>query len=356
MASLKEYKCPNCGGAIHFDATKQTLVCPWCQSEIEVAGLEVFNQELAEEVIQEWQQDSQVYAEEINDFSVYSCRSCGGEIIQKDIDITSRCPFCGNEVIHTGKVSGDLRPDLIIPFQTTREQAIAEYLRHTKKKYVPRAFLDKDHIEEIRGIYVPFWLFDAETEAKYHFRGTRSRSYREGEYRVVATDHYLLVREGELSFQHVPADASSQLDDARMESIEPFDYRQAVPFHSGYLAGFLANRYDVEANEVENRAMERIRSSVREVFAETCDGYLLEGEADSSLRKLSGSKSYALLPVWLLVTKYQDNLYTFAMNGQTGKFVGDIPVDKKAMLWGAGLRFLLFFAFFVVFYWYRMYH
>lgn len=330
MANLDEYKCPNCGGMIHFDSHSQNLVCPSCGTEFPISSLAAFNEKIPQEDIS-WSSSQERFAEqESQNYSVYICKSCGGEIVQEDVDITSRCPFCGNEVVNSGKVSGNLKPNLVIPFKFDKKDAIQHYLKHAQKKYVPHAFLQKDHLQEIRGIYVPFWLFDAKTDSQNRFLASTSRSWREGDYRVIETSHYLLLRDGKLDFEKVPADSSTKMDDILMEAIEPYDYSFAVDFQTAYLAGFLANRYDVSAEEVEKRACERMRSSVLESFANTCIGYETVLPEDNSIHVQGGRKYYALLPIWLLVTRYHNRLYTFAMNGQTGKVVGDFPVDKKA--------------------------
>lgn len=115
-----------------------------------------------------------------------------------------------------------------------------------------------------------------------------------------------------------------------MESIEPFSFDQAVPFQTAYLSGYLADRYDVTAEQGIDRANARVKKSTENAFAATVKGYNTVIPEQTSIRLSNGKAQYALYTVWLLHTSWNGENYIFAMNGQTGKFVGDLPVDKGA--------------------------
>jgi hypothetical protein len=167
------------------------------------------------------------------------------------------------------------------------------------------------------------------------------------------TDHYLLKREGTMSFHHVPVDGSSKMKDDFMESIEPFDSSQAVPFSMAYLSGFYADKYDMPQDTCQSRAEERVKATVTSAFAGTTSEFS-SVSAQSTQLNVEGTKvQYALFPVWILSTRYEDQVYTFIMNGQTGRFAGDLPLDKKKMwkwygLLTAGIGFGLFAAEFIL--------
>jgi hypothetical protein len=146
----------------------------------------------------------------------------------------------------------------------------------------------------------------------------------------VETEEYLVERGGSIDFEAVPVDGSSKMDDTLMESIEPFDVHEAVPFQTAYLAGYLADKYDVTAEQSIDRANERIKKTAEAAFAEQVMGYETVSLDSSSIQLKNGTVRYALYPVWLLNTTWNGTKYTFAMNAQTGKFVGDLPVDKSA--------------------------
>ena len=177
-------------------------------------------------------------------------------------------------------------------------------------------------------MYVPFWLFDADADAHIRYHATRIRTWSDRDYDYTETQHYAILRSGDLSFTHVPVDGSSRMPDDLMESIEPFDFSSAVDFQTAYLSGYLADRYDVNADDSIGRANERVKKSTESVFASTVVGYHTVVPENTSVRLANGRVRYALYPVWLLNTVWNGKTFSFAMNGQTGKFVGDLPVDK----------------------------
>ena len=187
-----------------------------------------------------------------------------------------------------------------------------------------------DFIDEIKGIYVPFWLFDAQVAANISYKGERTRTWSDAKYKYIEHNYYRIYRAGYVAFDQVPVDGSKKMADDLMESIEPFNISGAVDFQTAYLAGYLADKYDVTAEQSIERANKRVKHSTEEAFAETVKGYATVTTDNSSVQFHGGKAKYALYPVWLLNTTWNGNKYTFAMNGQTGKFVGDLPVDKGA--------------------------
>ena len=332
MAGMLEYKCPCCDGAIQFDSATQKMKCPYCDTEFDVDTLKGYDEELKDEKPSEmeWATPGGSWAEgETAGLHTYSCKSCGGEIVGDDTMAASACPFCGNPIVLTGQFAGDLRPDLIIPFKLDKKAAKAAYMRHIEgKRLLPKLFRDQNHIDEIKGIYVPFWLFDADADAnvRYHAEIVHP-SYEDSENRYTPTSHYMVQRSGSIGFENVPVDGSEKMADDLMESIEPFDFSEAVDFQTAYLAGYLADKYDVDADHSIDRANERVKRSVEEAFASTVEGYTTKRTEASSIQLHNGKAKYALYPVWLLNTTWNGQRYTFAMNGQTGKMVGDLPTD-----------------------------
>ena len=343
MTTLQEYKCPCCGGAIAFDSNLQKMKCPYCDTEFEMEALRGYDEELnnaPEENMSwdtaagsEWQEGEQ------SGLRSYVCQSCGGEIVGDDTLAASSCPFCGNPIVVMGQFSGDLRPDCVIPFKLDKKAAKEGLKKHLEgKRLLPKVFKDQNHIDEIKGVYVPFWLFDTDADASIRFRATTTRSWSDSSYNYTETSYYMAQRAGSIGFNHVPVDGSSKMADDLMESIEPFDFSEAVPFQTAYLAGYMADKYDVTAEESLERANERVKRSTEDAFATTVTGYDTVTPEHSSVQLHGGTSKYALYPVWLLNTTWKGQQYTFAMNGQTGKFVGDLPVDKgAAKLWTVGL-------------------
>jgi len=332
---LQEYKCPCCGGAISFDSKAQKMVCPYCDTEFAMETLVSYDEVLqnTREDDMHWETDpGREWGDgETEGLREYVCQSCGGTIVGDETTAATTCPYCDNPVVMMGQFAGALKPDSVIPFKLDKKAAVAALQKYYRgKKLLPKVFSDQNHIEEVKGIYVPFWLFDADAEAQLRYKATRIRHWSDSRYNYTETSYYHIARAGTLGFEKVPVDGSSKIDDTVMESLEPFDHREAVDFQTAYLAGYLADKYDVAADQSIERANERIKQSTTDVFRDTVQGYTSVMPEAASIQLRGGSAKYALYPVWLLTTVWNGQKYTFAMNGQTGKFVGDLPVDKRA--------------------------
>lgn len=270
---------------------------------------------------------------ETDGLRTYVCKSCGGEIVGDETTGATSCPFCGNPVVMMGQFSGALKPDYVIPFKLDKKAAKEALKKHYQgKRLLPKVFKDANHIDEIKGIYVPFWLFDADANADIRYKATRTSHWSDSDYNYTKTDYYSIWRSGSLGFCGVPVDGSSKIENDLMESIEPFDFSQAVDFQTAYLAGYLADKYDVDAEQSIVRANERIKTSTEQAFQSTVQGYVTVIPEYSGVRLSNTNAKYALYPVWILNTSWNGKQYTFAMNGQTGKLVGDLPLDKSALM------------------------
>ncbi len=343
------YKCPCCGAAIAYNSTSNNLTCDYCDSSFELDTLKEYEQILtnsSDESSYQWDnsQNREEWSEDDKkNLSSYICQSCGGEIVTDETTTATRCPYCDSVTIVSSKLKGDLKPDLLIPFKISKEaaeKALKEFYKG--KKFLPNIFTTKNRIESISGIYVPFWIFNCVSNSSITYNGTRLRSWSDSNFNYTETSHYLISRKGTLSFEAIPVDGSKKMDDAFMESIEPYDIREAVDFSTAYLSGYLADKYDVDEETSKSRANERVRNSTLETFADTVHGYNSVIPKDSNINILDGTVKYGLLPVWILNTKYNGEIYTFAMNGQTGKFVGKLPIDnKKYLKWLLGLTIII---------------
>ena len=262
---------------------------------------------------------------------VYMCQSCGGEVVADETTGASECPYCNNPVVMKGQFTGKLKPDLIIPFKYNKAAAKGGLKNHLiGKKFLPKVFKDENHIDELKGIYVPFWLFNAEVEADVRCKAVKTKKWEDPMFKHSVSEHYSVTRGGSISFENVPIDGSEQMDNKLMEAIEPFDFKQAVEFQTAYLSGYLADKYDVPAEENLERVKERVKKSAEDSFKYTAQGYEVILPEQTRIRSMKVDMKYALCPVWILNTTWRGQKFTFAMNGQTGKFVGDLPFDKKS--------------------------
>ena len=334
MDELIEYKCAKCGGSLVFDSTLQKLRCTYCDSTFTAEELKELQKDLEEKKPEDYErtETEKIFwsEQEAQGIFSYVCESCGGEIIGESTTAATSCPFCGNPVVMKGNLSGELRPEFVLPFKLGKEDAKKALKEHFKnKKLLPRVFSAENHLDEIKGIYVPYWLFDMDSEASADFKCTTSNSWTSGSYRYTETKTYNVARAGKLQFSGIPADGSKKMDDTLMESIEPYDYSGFVEFNAAYLAGFLADKYDVTQEECLEHIESRAKRSAVDALRQTVTGYSGVTPQSSSVDLKRGKAKYGLLPVWLLHTSWNGEHYLFAMNGQTGKFVGDLPMDKK---------------------------
>ena len=316
------YQCPACTGPLRFDSATGKLVCDYCGSTYEVKEVEA--------LYADKQKASDTAARQRPQGPVWGEEEAAG--------LTSRtCSSCGAEL--GGHLSGKLKPEYIIPFKLDRKAAVQNLNKYYKgKKFLPKAFKEQNHVEEIQGVYVPFWLYDATADARGAYEGEVTESHREGDYVVTNTQHYNVARAGEADFIKVPVDGSSKMPDAHMDAIEPFDYSAIQPFSTAYLPGFLADRYDEDEEKCLPRATRRMENTTRAALRETIDGYSEVHTKAENINIDIRKAHYALLPVWMLHTRWNDKDFLFAMNGQTGKLIGDLPVDpKRVAAWFAGI-------------------
>jgi DNA-directed RNA polymerase subunit RPC12/RpoP len=311
------------------------MKCPYCDSEYEMEALQAYDADLnnipQDNMTWDTAAGSQWGDGETDALRVYCCNSCGGEIVADETAGATHCPYCDNPVVMKGQFAGALKPDIVIPFKHDKNAAIAALKNHYKgKRLLPKVFKEQNHIEEVKGMYVPVWLFDTDADAHVRYKATMVRTWSDSRYDYTETSHYSVTRAGSIGFENVPVDGSSKMDDALMESIEPFDISGAVNFQTAYLSGYLADKYDVDAETSVERANERIKKSTEDAFASTVTGYTSVVPVNSSISLNNGRARYALYPVWILNTKWNGQKFTFAMNGQTGKIVGDLPMDKGA--------------------------
>ena len=343
--NIHEYKCPGCAGPLVFEIGSQMMHCSYCGADYPVGlfsgtgenpyrapgeNRKIGNGNTDESPREPDFPEQTEQEREEKSMRVYVCTSCGSEIIADATIAASKCPYCDSPVILTDRITGKLRPNSIIPFTIDKESAIETYLRHIRRKpLLPGYFRDKKHIQDICGLYVPFWLYSTSAGGQASYEATTVSHWSDSRYDYTETSYYDVGRAGSALFSHVPADGSSKMPDDMMESIEPFRHNEAVDFNTAYLSGFVSDRYDADSGNSFKKPENRIRNSFSKLLRDTVKGY-------SSVRIISEdiclpdvSVEYSMYPVWILNTVWKGKKYTFAMNGQTGKFAGDLPSDRK---------------------------
>ena len=354
-SQITNYQCPACTGPLHYDGASGRLICDYCGSSYSVQEIEKLYREKLDQAeqasvqhaaqqaaqaaqaaaAQAYSGDESWEAEQAQaGMKVYNCPSCGAELICDATTAATSCPYCGNPTVVPGQFHGMLKPDAILPFKLDKEAAKKALRNFYKgKRLLPKAFTQENHIEEIKGVYVPFWLFDGQGDADLRFNATRVSSHRAGNYQVTVTDHFDVRRAGTVDFARIPVDSSRKMPDAHMDAIEPFEFSELKQFSTAYMPGFLAERYDVDLEECAERAKRRAANTTEQIIAGTVRGYSSVSPVGRNVMLRQGAVKYVMLPVWLLSTRWNGKSFLFAMNGQTGKLIGDLPVSM-ARYWG----------------------
>lgn len=329
---IVNYKCPSCTAPLRFSEDSGKMECDFCGNLYELDEIKEMYAAKEAAASGEPSVDASVeeWGENAEKMRAYNCPSCGARLLCEETTAGGHCPYCGNTTVVPAQFSGALKPDWILPFKIGKKAAEDALKRHYGGKFLlPKVFSSENHIKEIRGVYVPFWLFSGKVNVDMSFHAIKTGSRREGDYRIEETSHYDVVRRGNIMFDKVPVDASVKMPDKLTRSIEPYNYSDLTDFSNLYLAGFMADRYDLPREEAVGKGTSRFYSTAIAKTRETVSGYKRVNVQSKNLSVSDRECHYALLPVWLLSTEWNGKNYLFAMNGQTGKMVGNLPVDEK---------------------------
>ncbi len=330
-----DHKCPNCGSKIIFVPGLGKWKCDNCKGEFDLETLKKFNNASSEE-----NNKSEEIIEDIN-YIEYHCKNCGAEIIADENTASTFCVYCGNTAILKSKLSGKFAPSKIIPFKKTKDEALEAFKNISKgKPLTPKFFNKQENIEKISGVYIPFWLFSIESEGNINVHATRVHTWVSGNTEYTKTDTFNVNRDGKMKYERIPVDGSKRFNDDLMTSIEPFDYKEMVDYNHAYLSGFLAEKYDVSDKDSEIIAKKRADETTKKTLLDSVKGYTSTILKDSKITNNIENVEYVLLPVWMVNVKYNDKFYTYAMNAQSGEFIGDTPISKGKVVLFSILIFL----------------
>ena len=335
MDATVTYKCPNCDAGLIFDAEKQTFVCEFCISSFSESELKSPEAEAAAE------RRAGENAEFSASVDEYFCPNCGAEVIAEKSTVADTCYYCHNPIVLSSKISGAMKPEKIIPFTLDKSSAIEEFHRFAKKKlFVPKDYFATAQMEMMSGVYYPFWVTDADTEASMDAVGKKVRTWRQGDYRYTETTVYDVERAGRIHFEDITTSAISTEDKAMLEGILPYPTDAYKDFSMPYLQGFVAKKRDLDRENITDEVRSRMGGYAEELFRGTARQYDSLNVRSSSQEVLASHWLYSLMPVWILTykkkgrTEKSDRTFMYAMNGNTGKLYGELPISaiKLALL------------------------
>lgn len=334
-----QYKCPYCGGELTFKPEEQKFGCDYCSSfftEEEIAKLYAETNQQAEKNADPDAQtlkDENDYSDFENGTRLYECNSCGAQIIAEETSAATFCYYCHNPVVLAGRLTGAYRPNYVIPFAVTREKAEEDFKKWCKKRwFLPSDFKSKQQLEKMSGVYVPFWLTSCKADARLSCIGMKKRHWVSGNYDVTETSEFAVKRSGIFPFERVPSDGASKIDDALMDAVEPYNYKDMREFSMQYLSGFMAEKYDVEWEQIVNRAKTRIHEGCKSRLHSEIQGYSGIKAEQMTISYSNVDREYALMPVWFMHYTHGGKNYDFAMNAQTGKLAGTPPLSIPKLL------------------------
>lgn len=321
------YECPNCAANLKFDIARQKLYCIHCDTTVNPYHFQK-EKDAEEQVLPEHEGEYEV--------TVFTCPQCGGEILSEDVTAATFCSFCGGATILDSRISRERRPEIIIPFQKTKEDCKNAYMKMMRRAiFAPSELKDELYIQKFRGIYMPYWVYDFEKKGPGVFWGNQSE--RDGE--DILTKHYELHCDIDEEYKGIAYDASASFSDNLSAAIAPFDMKAVKPFTPSFLSGFYADTNDVEKDLYWEDAIETVTQNAADQLAGSpdCSRYEMVGEKyrrglENAVRPEKTTVNLALLPVWFLSYRKDDRVVYAAVNGQTGKAVADLPVDPKKYL------------------------
>ncbi|MCL1880909.1 MAG: hypothetical protein FWF76_01885 [Oscillospiraceae bacterium] len=341
-----QYKCPNCSANLEFKAETQDFRCAYCDSVFSSEQLAEIYPQKEEHVLDQIEppktEEELALEREFGECSaLYNCPSCGAAVITDDHTSATHCTYCLSPVILTGRLSGEYKPSKLIPFKVTKEKAVGKFKEYCKGRwFLPKDFRSGAHLHEMNAIYVPYWISDCTACGSITANCKRVRSWVAGEFKFTETKEFIAVRDGSMNFSGIPHDASTRANEVLMECIEPFNYDETTDFKMSYLSGYIAEKYDVTKEQVYPRVQKRAVRSATDTMLATIKGYSTVNITSNTLDIGQNKWSHYLMPVWFLTYKHnykgKETFYHFAVNGQTGKFMGDLPIiwSKVALVAG----------------------
>lgn len=321
--ATKSYKCPSCGAGIHFKPELKKFHCDYCLSEFSEKELKDKTDEKTE-----------------SNLNSYHCNSCGAQVVTDETTTSTFCYYCHNPVIISSRLAGDFKPNKLIPFSIDKKKAQKMFLDWaSNKRFVPKDFTSNSQLEKITGIYLPYWWVDCKADVDYVGEGRKIRVWRTSQYEYTETKKYEIIRRGQIDIKNVEEIAFSKIEKRLLNGIGPYNIEETIPFSMAYLSGFFAEQYNISKEEAAPMVKEQANRYSKYLIDETVGGYnhvnKLKSNVDISLKQWN----YTLLPAWILTYSYKGKTYVYAVNGQTGKSFGELPLSGRSLSTVCGIIF-----------------
>lgn len=342
-------KCPNCGATVVFDPATGKMHCEYCGYSCELPKAE------SETEICEMNFEAALHTESFNwgeQKKQVQCKHCGAVTIYDALETAAVCPFCGSTNVMPAANENSIAPKAVCPFAITKQQAgelFSKWL--SRKRFAPSKAKECTRPEAFQGVYLPYWTYDAQTTSNFTARAgfNRKTKDKDGHSRI-ETDWRHVNGVFQKFFDDVTVMASKRQVDSGVKECEPFDFSKLVPYSPQVVAGFVAERYSIGLKEGWASAQKKIQSRLHTDISSHVRKHWHADRSDSTKFSTLYSNityKYLLVPIWISSFKYKDNVYQFAVNGQTGKVGGQAPVSTGkvilAVLLGAAVLCALYY-------------
>ena len=331
------YKCPSCGAYLKFNPDTQKWQCDFCSAEFDERELLAKADEYQQQADAEHARQTPKGDEGAQ--VVFHCPSCGSEIITDETTVATNCYYCHNPVVLQGKLTSDMKPELVLPFTVGKEKAVTQFMDWVKsKKFVPKGFFNEAQIKQMQGVYYPHFVTDCDVDATFDGEGRNVSVMDTPREIVTSTKHYAVHRRADISFHNIIRPALKSANRQLSDGIHPFPLDTMKSFSGAYLSGFLAERRDQTSDEATSDVEKELDGYLEPMLTESLQYNSHSGNAHGKITKKKSR--YVLLPSWILTYKgaNEKEPYYYAMNGVTGKVCGKLPVNAgKLNLVGLGI-------------------
>ncbi|HEY6795403.1 MAG TPA: hypothetical protein VI248_12065 [Kineosporiaceae bacterium] len=327
-ANPLQYPCASCGARVEYAPGTTTLKCPYCgfTQDIAATGAAVTEHDYAA-----WAALPVKPRARLGQY-LLQCRECGAQT-QSD-DLSGACSFCGSPVVVEVSADDQIAPEGVVPFaidQRGAQDAVRAWI--SSRWFAPNRLKKVGGSESMKGTYLPFWTYDAQTESDYdgrrgeHYWVEETYTDDEGETRtrqVQRTAWYPASGHVSRFFDDVVVPASGHLPAARLESMGPWETAQAVAYQPEFLSGFRTLRYDVEPDAGLEQAKRVMASDIEDDCRRDIGG---DEQVVTSVDTRYGDIMFKLLlmPVWIAAYLYGGKTFQVLVNAHTGQVVGERP-------------------------------
>ena len=335
ITALEKHPCAACGAQAEWNASKQRLVCPFCGTEapyeadkdtgkIREIDLVTALRELPDEQ-RGWQTDRR---------SV-QCRSCRAVMVYDPARVGQNCEFCGSPaLVDYQEIKAPIRPQSLLPFKITISQ-VRDRMRqwYAGRWFAPGALIRRALVDQVKGIYVPYWTFDAQVhcpwqaEAGYHYYVQEEFTDNQGRRQVRQVQRTRWENaQGEIDhfFDDEPVPGTRGVDRTLLRGVEPFPTGDLLPYDTAYLSGFMVEHYQVVLLDAVKESKDSMHGQLEALCAREIPGDTYRNLRISPVYSGETFK-HVLVPVWLLTYTYGAKVYQVVANGYTGKIAGRYP-------------------------------